>query len=235
MDRERELLEELIRRSRDWTQVDTKEDLFRAASRLLREVFDVDAGYFVYQTGNSLLPLTESLTVHEPWGAFVERVSEVQARVAQQATAPGALDRVEDRWYGLDNVPEQVRGDWTRWGVRQGGSWVLTLRGTRVGLMVLRRSVELPDDSNLMRLCALQISLVLELLTMRCIAEDLSRRDILTGIWNRRGVLEHLPAMLADARRAGQYVLLGMLDVDDFKYVNDSRGHPAGDQLLVEI
>jgi diguanylate cyclase (GGDEF)-like protein/putative nucleotidyltransferase with HDIG domain len=59
-----------------------------------------------------------------------------------------------------------------------------------------------------------------------------SRTDPLTGALNRRGFEERLDAELAAASRAGQPLALVVLDLDGFKGINDSRGHPAGDDLL---
>ena len=60
----------------------------------------------------------------------------------------------------------------------------------------------------------------------------MSRADSLTGCLNRRGFEERLDAELADARRSGRSAGLIVLDLDDFKQVNDTSGHAAGDELL---
>jgi diguanylate cyclase (GGDEF)-like protein len=59
-----------------------------------------------------------------------------------------------------------------------------------------------------------------------------SRADPLTGCLNRRGFEERLVAELDASRRAGRRAALVTLDLDDFKLVNDTRGHEAGDDLL---
>jgi diguanylate cyclase (GGDEF)-like protein len=57
-------------------------------------------------------------------------------------------------------------------------------------------------------------------------------RDSLTGLWNRKAILDILERELLRAERQGQQVGLIMADVDHFKSVNDSRGHVAGDLVL---
>lgn len=56
--------------------------------------------------------------------------------------------------------------------------------------------------------------------------------DPLTGLWNRRHLLERLEAETGRSRRNGRPLCLAILDVDHFKRVNDLHGHPAGDEVL---
>jgi diguanylate cyclase (GGDEF)-like protein len=56
--------------------------------------------------------------------------------------------------------------------------------------------------------------------------------DELTGLANHRRFQEALAQELAGARRDGQTTGLVMLDVDNFKQVNDTYGHPQGDEVL---
>jgi diguanylate cyclase (GGDEF)-like protein len=62
--------------------------------------------------------------------------------------------------------------------------------------------------------------------------ESLSVTDELTGLYNRRGLLEMAEQQVKLARRQGRKLSLLFLDVDGLKRVNDTQGHPAGDRLL---
>lgn len=59
--------------------------------------------------------------------------------------------------------------------------------------------------------------------------------DDLTGALNRAALLERLEELLRDARRSGAPLAVVSADVDDFKRVNDTRGHLAGDDVLVAL
>jgi diguanylate cyclase (GGDEF)-like protein/PAS domain S-box-containing protein len=69
-------------------------------------------------------------------------------------------------------------------------------------------------------------------------AEELARmalHDVLTGLPNRRLVLDRIGLALEEQRREGTTVAVLYLDLDDFKAVNDSHGHAVGDRILVTI
>ena len=65
--------------------------------------------------------------------------------------------------------------------------------------------------------------------------EHLSEHDALTGLPNRVGLLRRLPPALAEAARNRTRLAVAFLDMDGFKSINDTLGHAAGDQALVEI
>jgi diguanylate cyclase (GGDEF)-like protein/PAS domain S-box-containing protein len=63
----------------------------------------------------------------------------------------------------------------------------------------------------------------------------LAYHDTLTGLANRTLLEEHLKLALARSRRTGAGVALLQLDLDNFKLVNDSLGHGAGDELICRL
>jgi diguanylate cyclase (GGDEF)-like protein/PAS domain S-box-containing protein len=63
----------------------------------------------------------------------------------------------------------------------------------------------------------------------------LAERDALTGLYNRHRFNEELGRMLADAQRHESRVALMFFDLDDFKFINDTFGHRAGDAMLIRV
>ncbi len=59
--------------------------------------------------------------------------------------------------------------------------------------------------------------------------------DELTGLYNRRYFDRHLALMFSKAMQQGREMAVMMLDIDYFKHVNDTYGHEAGDDILVEF
>jgi len=62
-----------------------------------------------------------------------------------------------------------------------------------------------------------------------------ARHDTLTGVLNRQGMEEALDIEIARVRRQDSSLCLAMLDIDNFKKINDSRGHAAGDEALSHL
>ncbi|MDL2219670.1 GGDEF domain-containing protein, partial [Ruminococcaceae bacterium OttesenSCG-928-O06] len=60
----------------------------------------------------------------------------------------------------------------------------------------------------------------------------LATTDALTGLLNRRHLDEKLPEIIEDCHNNAQNMCCAILDIDDFKQVNDKYGHPVGDQVL---
>ncbi len=76
--------------------------------------------------------------------------------------------------------------------------------------------------------------LVRELRGRAALLEAASRIDFVTGLDNRGAWEQALPRELARARRDGKPLCVALLDLDDFKVLNDERGHQAGDRVLKE-
>lgn len=99
-----------------------------------------------------------------------------------------------------------------------------------------------PKGEQVLRLFASLIALHIQreqLLTqfreLNATLESYSYTDALTSLPNRRAVVTDLHRLFAVAGRAEQSVLIGFIDLDGFKAINDTHGHEAGDEFLIEV
>ncbi|WP_187266034.1 sensor domain-containing diguanylate cyclase [Alkalisalibacterium limincola] len=74
-----------------------------------------------------------------------------------------------------------------------------------------------------------------EALRKHSAARQLANIDPLTGAYNRRFLEHHLDALVAGKPGAGSSPGMVMIDLDDFKHINDTHGHVAGDEVLREL
>jgi len=108
--------------------------------------------------------------------------------------------------------------------------------------------LQMPDGYNVGTLCAIdtrpreyspsEIALLTKF--ARIVVDELelrriAGRDQLTGALTRRGLIERADQEIERYRRYGRSATLALLDIDHFKAVNDTYGHPAGDTVLREV
>lgn len=109
---------------------------------------------------------------------------------------------------------------------------------TAIGALVLcRRGARPFGEDERERIGMLVYQAAAHILNIRLLEESRSQAatDGLTGLPNRRSFVDKLDEMLQRSARFGTPVSLLMLDVDHFKSVNDTYGHPVGDQVLRKL
>ncbi len=67
------------------------------------------------------------------------------------------------------------------------------------------------------------------------VIRNFTERDSLTGLYNRSMSEEHLELAVMRARRSGGSLTFAMIDIDAFKRINDTYGHPTGDRVIVTL
>jgi diguanylate cyclase (GGDEF)-like protein len=94
------------------------------------------------------------------------------------------------------------------------------------------------EDLKLMQTFATHAAIILDRKSLYNQTEELKRLSItdpLTGLLNRRYLQDRLEEELARSKRYGRNMCLLMMDLDGFKFYNDTYGHPAGDRILKRV
>ena len=115
-------------------------------------------------------------------------------------------------------------------------SGVFFLRRTRDEPPLNRADVEFADTVIKAAVSAIQRAQVIETTKAdNARLEELARTDPLTGLVNRRVLVERLQTELERARRYESSVTVLMIDLDHFKRINDQHGHLVGDEVLKQV
>ncbi|KPV43153.1 GGDEF domain-containing protein [Alicyclobacillus ferrooxydans] len=225
-------------RSRQWSRANRGMELFNMAADDLREFAETDSGFFVYRKRlptNGVIP--QNATVYAPWGVFANREEQLQRLVNKAFDWIDLLNPLMERWILFEDMPTVIQQVWCGFGVLEVGIWPLVSREQMIGAIVVARTkpshrVSVMTKTALMDSCAAQISLALDLILTGRIAEEASQRDLLTGLLNRRGLEAKLPQLVQECENC---LVFGLIDLNDLKEVNDTRGHPVGDNALRQV
>jgi diguanylate cyclase (GGDEF)-like protein len=102
-------------------------------------------------------------------------------------------------------------------------------------LAELNRDLQVQQMQDLRRVNAVLEAEIIERRQAEERAHGLATRDALTGLLNRRSLIESLEHAIAHAARHKKGLALLFLDMDRFKTINDTLGHDVGDELLIEV
>lgn len=150
---------------------------------------------------------------HEMVGMHVEEI--IRRQIAQgQPIPPEYADNVEG-WVAERLALHRNADGQPHVQQLSGGRWVQSIRHRTPdgGIVVLRSDITAFKESE-------------------AAARLQAQQDPLTGLPNRRLLQDRLTQALARAERAGTVVAVLLLDLDEFKPVNDTHGHRAGDEVL---
>ena len=188
------------------------------STRIAATVFQSQQGMFVTGPDRLMLDVNDAYAAMSGFPAR-ELVGQPPPKVSLEAGG-------DDVWNMLwEHV--SARGTW------QGDVWTLNIAGVQYPAWLTITAVR-DADGRITNFVGTQADM-----TRQKMAQDeimqLANFDALTGLPNRRLLLERLEHCLSVYNRSKQAVALLFLDLDNFKDLNDTRGHEVGDQLLKQV
>jgi len=207
--------------------------IFDGFAHELKKVVDLDWAAVGLIDGDELCISALSGTIVSPW--------QREERIPLRGTGTEYVCRERKALYEADVA--RYHRFWTgdhylQQGIRSIVYLPLTIKEQSIGSLVLA-SLKPNAYSNrqirLLEQVALQIATPIENTQLYARAEQRSRVDELTGLFNRRHFEERLKEEVGRHSRYGNVFSVLLLDLDNFKTYNDIYGHPAGDILLSQI
>lgn len=202
-----------------------RDAFFNGVVRHYADLFDATgSGYLLLDENQHVLAwndITASLLGHPP-------------KAGQKMPQPGDLFELEsgsaDAGELITDVLERQQARQQVWTLRREGQahW-LRLTVLPLALADCRQALIVFKD------ISAEKQLEADVQAQQAELDDARVRDALTGLHNRRFVLEHLERLNAQAKRYGNSFSIALVDLDHFKSVNDTYGHEAADRVLCTL
>jgi two-component system, cell cycle response regulator len=224
---------------RDLNSVVAAEEMFSLVTGRVAEICGVAECTLLIDEGETIRVAASSQS-HKKAGTAVSRDAHPEVRAALESGMPvlipdtaastvfEALRRASDA--GVGEVRSALAVPFP---ISERTHGVFLLRSTSGEAALGRESLEIAEQIVEGMSRALGRAQVFEtLVEQRRQLHDLANTDELTGCASRRAVLRYLSEELDIARRRGAPLSVVMLDLDHFKEINDTFGHPSGDAVL---
>lgn len=175
-------------------------------------------------TGCQIISATPSLSVDEPTYEILARHGETGGNTETQIACASILS---------DRVGVTEARDWS---VLMVPSWFRDLANGALLLWRLEDQAAWDeDDRRLADLFSTHVGIAIEQVQQHRRLLNVAVTDPLTGVLNRRGFQDEVRRRMQRAQKTGGTSALMYVDLDNFKAVNDTQGHAAGDDVLVFV
>lgn len=216
----------LLRGTEILVQADSEEQLLTEAGEMAMEILYLEAGFFLLQDGNNW-------NIRSPFGRLKHNDTNWHEIILKLINSKSPYGYIPHQNTTLSTFSEEMQGQlpfhWqkiliqplqTHFGV-VGELWLMDSRPNA-----------LEQRQEILAAFVRGLGVALETIRQRRELERLATTDRLTGILNRQGFEQRVHEEMAGTSRRGSNFLLLILDLDGFKMLNDTQGHPVGDQAL---
>lgn len=176
----------------------------------------------------------EGITVTDSSGTIIN-VNDAFTRITgySREEALGQNPRILKSDRHTDDYYRQMWNQLVSDGVWEGEIWNRRKNGEVYPEWLSINAITVPEDGTINYVAVFHD--ITQLKEKEARIEHLAYRDALTGLPNRALMLDRLEMALKRAERGKSGVAVLFVDIDNFRHINDSLGHPIGDQLLCEV
>ncbi|MHB1406405.1 MAG: sensor domain-containing diguanylate cyclase [Desulfitobacteriaceae bacterium] len=218
----------LLRGTEILVQADSEEQLLTEAGEMAMEILYLEAGFFLMQDG-------DKWQVRAPFGRLKHNETNWTDEVLKIVNSSESYLPQQNftlRSFGEDSASERFPFQWKKILIEP-----LRTHSGVVGELWLMdsRAKALEQRQEILGAFVRGLGVALETIRQRRELERLASTDRLTGILNRQGFEQRIhEEMAGTSRRNSSFVFL-ILDLDGFKHLNDTKGHPVGDAALRKL
>ncbi|AFM41155.1 diguanylate cyclase (GGDEF) domain-containing protein [Desulfosporosinus acidiphilus SJ4] len=207
----------------------SEKQLLAEAGEMAMEILYLEAGFFHMEQkgewilGSSFGRLKQYETVWQEW---INRYKECHFPTGYIPSSTPSLKDLEesDQW----DIPYPVK--------KISIHPIITHHGIVGELWLMESGVrDLQYTQEILSAFVRMLSMSLETIRQRMELRRLATTDGLTGILNRQGFEQRILGEMANTLRRGTTFQFLLLDIDGFKNLNDTKGHPAGDLALIHL
>ncbi|WP_242966780.1 sensor domain-containing diguanylate cyclase [Desulfosporosinus sp. FKA] len=228
LDRE-QALSLLLRGTEILVKAVSEDQLLAEAGEMAMEILYLEAGFFhMEQEGNWIIrsPFGRLKQLEKVWQEWMNRDKQIHfpaGYVPRSTPTLRALEESDQR-----DMPYPVKRIYIH--------PIIAHRGIVGELWLMDSGVRnLEQTQEILSAFVRILSMSLETIRQRLELRRLATTDCLTGILNRQGFEQRMLGEMANTLRRGTTFQFLLLDLDGFKYLNDTQGHPAGDLALVHV